>query len=444
MGFSIKDVLYNKASSLIHLETEPGLGCTEPASVGLCAAVAAAALDSNDFEEISVTVDANIYKNAMGVIIPNADGEGGVDLAAALGACAGDSKLGLQVFSSVTHAGLVKAKTLLADNKVTTGIKQDAHGLFVNISLTSGGHKAEATIQGAHDNVVRLCVDGQEQAVSGSAGSGNTPDDELARLKGWLLSLSLPDILEIVEELDSNDFAYIKEGLALNTALVEYGLAKGPGIAVGKTQMGLVRQGLMKKDMARWAAIRAAAGIDSRMGGVPLPAMTLAGSGNQGIAASMPVLAVAEFAVIESESVLFRAVMLSYLVTCYIKAAAGLLSALCGSGIAGGAGVAAAVAYLFGARHDQINNAINNHLGSTVAVVCDGAKTGCALKVGGLIGQGVNSALLALNGCAIKPTDGIVNRLAENTMREMGELSSKGLSSMDPTILGIMLAKRAG
>ena len=84
------------------------------------------------------------------------------------------------------------------------------------------------------------------------------------------------------------------------------------------------------------------------------------------------------------------------------------------------------------------------NLGSTVAVVCDGAKTGCALKVGGLIGQGVNSALLALNGCAIKPTDGIVNLLAENTMREMGELSSNGLSSMDPTILGIMLAKRAG
>ena len=83
-------------------------------------------------------------------------------------------------------------------------------------------------------------------------------------------------------------------------------------------------------------------------------------------------------------------------------------------------------------------------MGSTVAVVCDGAKTGCALKVGGLIGQGVNSALLALNGCAIKSTDGIVNLLAENTMREMGDLSSKGLSSMDPTILGIMLAKRAG
>ena len=33
MGFSIKDVLYNKASSLIHLETEPGLGCTESACV---------------------------------------------------------------------------------------------------------------------------------------------------------------------------------------------------------------------------------------------------------------------------------------------------------------------------------------------------------------------------------------------------------------------------
>ncbi|MDR1686338.1 MAG: L-serine ammonia-lyase, iron-sulfur-dependent, subunit alpha [Desulfovibrio sp.] len=441
MGYSIKDILHNKAQSLIRLETEPGLGCTEPASIALCAAVAASALENRDIEEVTVTVDANIYKNAMGVIIPNSDGDGGVGLAAALGAVSGDHKMGLRVFSSVDAAGLDKAKALLAAGKVTAKIREDAHGLYVNVTLVGAGHTAEATIKVTHDNVVALRCDGIDVLKVGASGAAVADDGHLDRLKQWLLSLSLSDLLDIIEEMDANDFRYIREGLALNTALVEYGLAKGPGIAAGRTQMGLVRRGVLKKDMARWAAIRVAAGIDSRMGGVPLPAMTLAGSGNQGIAAGIPIPAVAEFAVIEDETVLLRAVTLSYLVTCYIKAAAGLLSALCGSGIAGGAGVAAATAYLFGATREQTGDAVNNHLGCSVAVVCDGAKTGCAFKVGNLIGQGVNSALLALNGCAIRSTDGIVGKTAETTMRDMGVISSQGLSGMDPAILGIMLAK---
>jgi len=41
MAFSLKEILHNCASDLIHHETEPGIGCTEPAAVGLCAAAAA-------------------------------------------------------------------------------------------------------------------------------------------------------------------------------------------------------------------------------------------------------------------------------------------------------------------------------------------------------------------------------------------------------------------
>jgi L-cysteine desulfidase len=442
MNYSIKDILHNKVKSLIHLEMEPGLGCTEPAAIGLCASVAATVLQSQEIDEINIIVDPNIYKNALGVIIPNAAGEGGIELAAAMGAVARDPKMGLQVFSSIDAQGLAKAKALLAAGKITTTIKEDAHGLFVNISVSAGGHTGEAAILGGHDKVVRLTCDGADIPLTNPAQSVTQDEGGLDGLKQWLLSLSLADLLDIIDGLDSNDLTYIRNGLALNTALVEHGLLKGPGIGAGKAQMALVRQGMLQKDMARWASIRVAAGIDSRMGGVPLPAMTLAGSGNQGIAAGIPVLAVAEFAVIEDESILLRAVTLSYLVTCYIKAAAGLLSALCGSGIAGGAGVAGAVAYLLGARPEQIGNAINNHLGSCAAVICDGAKTGCALKVAGLIGQAVNSALLAINGCFIKPGDGIVDKDAETTMRDIGIVSRQGLSAMDPAILGIMKAKR--
>jgi L-cysteine desulfidase len=444
VGYGIKDILHGKAKHLLHLETEPGLGCTEPAAIGLAAAAAASVLSGEAIDSITVAVDANIYKNAMGVIIPNAGGEGGAPLAAALGAAGGDANLGLQVFASVDAAGLARAKALLAAGKVTAGIKQETGGLYVEVAIASGGQTAVALTTGTHDNLVSLTLDGQARPLPGKASGGQdgAPANELDDLKRWLVSLSLAEMVDILDDLDSDDLGYIRAGLALNAALVEYGLAKGPGIGVGRGQLALVRQGLLKKDMVLWACIRAAAGIDSRMGGVALPAMTLAGSGNQGIAAGMPVAAAAQFAVIEDEAVLLRAVTLSYLVTCFIKASAGLLSALCGSGIAGGAGVAAGVAYLFGANLAQIGGAIKNHLENAVAVVCDGAKTSCALKVGELVGSGVKSALLSMHGVIVRPTDGIVCDSAEATMRGMETISKQGLAGMDPAILGIMLAKR--
>ena len=80
MGFTLKDILHNKARHLLHIETDPGLGCTEPAAIGLCAAAAASLLDETTIESIEVATDPNIYKNAMGVIIPASGGQSGIPL----------------------------------------------------------------------------------------------------------------------------------------------------------------------------------------------------------------------------------------------------------------------------------------------------------------------------------------------------------------------------
>jgi len=103
---------------------------------------------------------------------------------------------------------------------------------------------------------------------------------------------------------------YIQKGIDLNMELVKYGLSHGPGLGVGKTHQSLLRQGLLKKDMVLAGGIFASAGIDSRMGGVMLPAMTLAGSGNQGIAAGTPIVAAADFATIDDSLVLIKSVTL--------------------------------------------------------------------------------------------------------------------------------------
>ncbi len=440
MSYGIKDILHNKVKDLLHLETTPGLGCTEPAAIGLAAAAAASMLDTREFDAITVETDPNIYKNAMGVVIPNSEGGNGITLAAAMGAASGDADRGLEVFAPVEKEGLARAKELLAQGKVRAGIAEDTHGLHVKVVIAAGPHTAEAVIEGAHDRIVSRVLDGERQDTASDT-SGPAGSDSISGLEEWLVGLTLTDLVDILSDLDSDDLEYIRSGLNMNNALADYGLAHGPGIGVGRTQLSLLRQGLLKKDASLWAAIRAGAGIDARMGGVALPAMTLGGSGNQGIAAGVPVAAASEFTVLEDETILLEAVTLSYLVTCSIKVGAGRLSALCGSGVAGGAGVAAATTHLLGGTVEKVGWAVKNHIENTTPVICDGAKTSCALKVGEMVGSAVKSAFLALAGCVVRPTDGIVDLTPELTMRHVGRIAREGMAGMDPVILDIMLHK---
>ena len=138
MGFTLKDILHNKARHLLHIETDPGLGCTEPAAIGLCAAAAAALLEERDIESIDVVTDPSVYKNAMGVIIPASGGQSGIPLAAAMGAIAGNPKNRLQVFSTVDKQGVQNAESLLKDGKVSAEIEEGHDGLYVKTVVKAG------------------------------------------------------------------------------------------------------------------------------------------------------------------------------------------------------------------------------------------------------------------------------------------------------------------
>lgn len=443
MPFSIKDVLHNKVRDLLLLETDPGLGCTEPAAVGLCAAGAMSLLGKDaSIESIVVTTDPNIFKNAMGVIIPASEGQCGIPLAASMGAVAGDPGNGLQIFTTVDKAGLEKASIIEKTGKVKAEIGDGQTGLYVRVAVEAGGHSAVAVISGKHDRFEALMLDGTSLTdhVLLKTGKGEEVDTE--GFERWLTSLSIGEMVEILDDLDTNDITYINQGVELNRKLVDYGLSCGPGLGIGKTQVSLMRQGLLQKDMSLMAGITASAGIDARMGGAMLPAMTLGGSGNQGIAAGMPIVAVADFARFGDDGdLMIKSVMLSYLITCRIKAHTGRMSAICGSGVAGGAGVAAGSTYLLGGSVEKIGGAIMNHVETCAMVLCDGAKTGCALKVGEAASSAVKSALMALQGTIVKSTDGIIDKTPEKTMVNLGDLSRKGLKKMDSTILDIMLNK---
>ncbi len=75
------------------------------------------------------------------------------------------------------------------------------------------------------------------------------------------------------------------------------------------------------------------AACDARMAGAMIPVMSNSGSGNQGIAATLPVVVYAEQTAATEEQTI-RALVLSHLTVIYIKQSLGRLSALCGCVVA--------------------------------------------------------------------------------------------------------------
>ncbi len=436
MEFTVKDIL--------QMEVAPALGCTEPVAIALAAAAARALIPEGALDAVSVWVDPNIYKNGMAVAIPGTDGLCGLDTAAALGAMAGDPCRRLEVLEPVDDAAVARTRRFLRSGQVNVHLLADRKGLFVKAVVSGGGHTAEAVIQNLHDNICSLTLDGRPLTTHPLLACGalaGKPDRSLGALEAWLKQLSLAQLLGLLDQLDAADLAFIQEGIDCNLRLAQYGLKHGCGMGVGKALQRLVRQRLLQRDMMSAARILTSAGADARMGGVKMAAMSSAGSGNHGLTAILPIVAVEEFVSAEHQTVL-QAIALSHILTGYIKAYTGRLSAVCGCSVAAGAGAAAGIAYLMGGTVQSIAGAITNLIVDLAGVICDGAKSSCALKLATAGATSVQAALFALQGVTVRATDGIACGTPEGTMRNIGTLTTEGMIATDRTILNIMLEKQ--
>ena len=434
MSFTVKDIL--------RMEVAPALGCTEPSAIALGAAAAAALLDDEEITSIEVWVDANIYKNSVAVSIPGTAGLCGLDVASALGAIGGDPELKLEVLEPVDDDVIAKAQKILRAGGVKINLLPDQKGLFIKTAILGERTVAESVIMDSHDNITSLTINSQEISDSPllSKRSNGDSKGELFDLEAWLRELSLPELLGLVDDLDTEDIRFLEEGVQYNLRLADYGLKHGSGLGVGKTLDRLVRQQLIEKDMILAAKILTSAASDARMSGVKMPAMSSAGSGNHGLTAILPIWAVKDYLECDKRDV-FEAIALSHIITAFIKAYTGRLSALCGCSIAAGAGATAGITYLLGGTIHHIAGAIKNLTEDLAGVICDGAKAGCSLKLATAAGTAVQAALFALQGVQVHSTNGIIAASPEQTMQNIGTLSTQGMIETDRTILQIMMEK---
>ncbi|NDV26642.1 serine dehydratase subunit alpha family protein [Desulfovibrio sp. JC010] len=432
MTYSVKEIL--------HLEVSPALGCTEPVAIALATAAAASVMPEKQPDKIEVWVDPNIYKNGLAVIIPGTGGLNGLDTAAALGALYGDPALGLEVLEPLNETSTKEACKYKESNPVTVNLLENRHGIYVRALLSYGKSSVETIIEGVHDNIISLTLDGKPVKDSALVKTQQAQKTDMSRLEDYIKTLSLSELVDMLSELDEEDFAFLQEGITYNMRLADHGLKHGSGLAVGATLEKLARMKILSRDMILAARIVTSAASDARMGGIKLPAMSSGGSGNHGLTAILPIHAVSEY-VDCSEKTMLEAIALSHLVTAYVKAQTGRLSAVCGCSVAAGAGATAGITYLMGGTPAQMSGAITNLTEDLAGIICDGAKCGCALKLATAAGTAVQAALFAIHGVNVHSTDGIIGASPEQTMQNIGTLSTQGMIDTDRTILKIMLEK---
>ena len=184
------------------------------------------------------------------------------------------------------------------------------------------------------------------------------------------------------------------------------------------------------------AKAAAAAGSDARMNGCEMPVVICSGSGNQGMTASLPVIEYAKELKCPQER-LYRALLISNLVTIHQKTGIGRLSAYCGA-VSAGAGAGAGIAYLCGGDYEAVIHTVVNALAITSGIICDGAKSSCAGKIAVAVDSGILGYEMYLQGQQFYGGDGIICKGVENTIRNVGQLGRVGMFETDKEIIRMM------
>ena len=417
---------------LIRSETAPAMGCTEPAAGALCAAAAAAQLGCAP-ESLTVEVSSYIFKNAMNVGIPGT-GETGLDIACAMGALCPKPELGLSVLGEFDPGLLPEARRLARNTRIS--VAEGVPKVYIRAVAHGGGSYGEAVIRDTHTGIVYLGRDGVPAMEKDMQSASSAPESG-----GEGAQLDIPGIWQFGQEVPVSALYFLRELVQVNCAMAEEGLSHPYGLQVGRQMHSGTAAGLIAEDTANFAAAYTAAAADARMSGCEQAVMSVAGSGNQGLTATLPVIAVARKSG-KPEEVMLRALAISILTTIHAKEYIGRLSVLCGCGVASSIGVTAGVVYMLGGSLEQAEMGIRTMTADISGIVCDGAKPGCALKIATSVGAAMRAASFALSGIGASAHDGIVAGDVEETLKNLGELGADGMAGANQVILDMLLHKQ--
>ena len=417
--------------ALIKREVVPAIGCTEPIAVALCVAKATETLGTMP-ESIDVLLSGNMLKNAMGVGIPGT-GMSGLPIAIALGAIVGKSEYQLEVLKDSTPEHVEKGKAYIAEKRINISLKENiTEKLYIEVTVKAGDNTASAIIAGGHTHFISITHNG-EVLLSSKQKNGT-------QMENKDIELSLRMVYEFADTVPIEEIEFINEARRLNENASKKSLEGNYGHELGKTLSRPLGRGIMGDSMFSHILSSTSSACDARMAGAMIPVMSNSGSGNQGIAATMPVVVFGEENH-NTEDEITRALTLSHLTAIYIKQSLGRLSALCGCVVAS-TGSSCGITYLMGGTYEQVSYSVKNMIANLAGMVCDGAKPSCALKVTSGVSTAVLSAMLAIQNKHVTSVEGLVEDDVDRTIHNMTRIVAEGMNETDKMVLDIMTHKK--
>ena len=416
---------YNTYVNILKRELVCAQGCTEPIAIAYCAAVARSVLGSIP-DRVEVEASGNIIKNVKSVIVPGTNGGRGIAAAAAIGILGGDEKALLEVIKTVSEEAKAQLPSYIASTPITLIPVDRGVVLDIGVIAHQGDSYAKVRIAAEHTNIVLIEKNGRilrEKAVEAEVVDPEAPDYTLLSVEGIYDFATTCDLEDVRETLQRQ--------VEMNSSISDEGLRGNWGANIGKTLLHYVGS-----DVRTRAKARAAAGSDARMSGCELPVVINSGSGNQGMTASLPVIEYAKDMGVE-EDTMYRALLISNLLTTHAKTSIGRLSAYCGA-VSAGAAAGAGVAFLHGGGVEEISHTIVNALAITSGIVCDGAKASCAAKIAMAVEAGLFGHEMYRQGQQFYGGDGLVKKGVENSIRSFGRLGRQGMKQTDEEIIKMM------
>jgi L-cysteine desulfidase len=424
-----------KLLKILFEEVVPAQGCTEPIAIAYTAAKARELLNE-PVEAVEIKVSGNMIKNVKSVVVPRSGGMVGIETSAAMGIVAGDAKKDLMVISDVSPEEMLHVRNFLHEKKVEVLHSETDAKLYVEVKVFSKTSWASVEIKHMHTNITRMQKNGEivlDRPCNDVDFNSSFEDREVLNIERiYEAAKTIP--LEKIQTL----FAQVIE---LNSKIAHEGLQGHYGVNIGKIISERIQKGFYGDDVRNRAAAFASAGSDARMSGCALPVMTTSGSGNQGMTSSLALIEYANILKI-SEEKLMRALFFSHLATVHIKSNVGRLSAYCGV-ICSAAAVSGALAFLNDESFEVVAHSIGNTLGDVSGIICDGAKSSCAMKIATTIYAAFDAYMLASEGRYLQGGDGIIAHDIEETLRNIGALSQEGMYITDKVIIDIMSKNRA-
>ncbi len=410
---------------ILESELVPAMGCTEPIALAYGGARARGILGGMP-EKVIAKCSGNIIKNVRCVTIPNSKGLVGIEAGVLLGIAGGNAGKQMEVLEDVSDADIEKAKEMLKKGVCKVEFLDSPSVLHIILELYTEEHSAVVEIRDGHTNITSIRKDGKE-LLEGAAKFEHDDTDERKVI------LNMENIKEFADTVELSKVQHlIERQITCNMAIANEGMKGGYGLGLGK----LLVESYPDTTLNQMKAY-AAAGSEARMGGCDLPVIINSGSGNQGIASSVPVVVYARIKQVDQET-LYRSLVFSNLLTIYQKTYIGKLSAFCGA-VSASCASGAALTYMVGGTLDQIKMTVENTLANIPGIICDGAKISCAAKIATSLDAAIMAHNLAMKNKVYAPYTGILQEDTPETISCVGYIGKEGMKQTDKEILKIMI-----